>query len=117
MVIRIDKRAGGDGLRVIKAIGGLAEAIGLPAWTIVVGADADAANLDDALFHWLAHMSPERDRAVSVCGRRMAFDSTPKMPGDEVHGWPVREWPPLLRMPEGVRARVREIAADLSRRA
>ncbi len=98
LLMRIDKRAGGDGLRAIKAIGGLADEIGLPAWTIVVGADDLPVGLDGTLFHWLAHMSPERDRSLSVCGRRVAFDSTPKMRGDEVRGYPVREWPPLLRM-------------------
>ena len=54
--------------------------------------------MNNPFFHWLAHMSPERDRSLSVCGRRVAFDSTPKMPGDDQHGYPVRDWPPILRM-------------------
>ncbi len=102
LILRIDKKAGGDGLRAIKAIGGIADEVSLPAWTIVVGAEHEPKGLDGALFHWLAHMSPERDRTVSLCGRRIAFDSTPKMTGDEVGGWPVREWPPILRMGDRV---------------
>ena len=98
LLMRIDKRAAGDGLRAIKAIGDIANDVGLPAWTIIVGADADLADMNNPLFHWLAHMSPERDRSLSVCGRRVAFDSTPKMPGDDQHGYPVRDWPPILRM-------------------
>ncbi len=97
MFIKVDKRAAGDGEKCIKAIGGLADEIVLPRWTVVVGPDAELANLDDALFHWLANMSPERDRFTSVCGRRVAFDATPKMPGDERGGWPVRKWPPIIR--------------------
>ncbi len=62
--------------------------------------------MDSPLFHWLAHMSPERDRSLTICGRRTAFDSTPKMPGDEVRGYPVRAWPPILRMSEDVRRTV-----------
>ncbi len=98
LIVRIDKTRAGDGLAVIKAIGGLADHVMIPAYTVVVGADADLARLDDALFHWLAHMSAERDRWLSKCGRRVAFDSTPKVKGDEVGGWPVRAWPEILKM-------------------
>jgi len=107
LLIRIEKKAAGDGARAIKAIGGLTEDVTIPPWTIVVGTDADLSNPDDALFHWLAHMSPERDRYLSVCGRRVAFDSTPKMPGDERDEHPVRGWPPILKMDEATDARTR----------
>jgi 4-hydroxy-3-polyprenylbenzoate decarboxylase len=106
LIMKIDKRAGGDGLRVIKDLAAIASEVAIPAWTIVVGADQLPEGIDGSLFHWLAHMAPERDRSLSVCGRRVAFDSTPKMPGDEARGWPVREWPPLLSMPQAVRDRV-----------
>jgi 4-hydroxy-3-polyprenylbenzoate decarboxylase len=103
LLIRTDKQAAGDGAKVIKALGGITEEVSVPPWTIVVGPDADLANLDMTLFHWLAHMSPERDRYPSDCGRRVAFDSTPKLSGDEAHGHPVRRWPPIIRMSEDVR--------------
>lgn len=106
LLVKIQKQRGGDGLRFIKALGGLADEIALPRWTIVVGPEADVSNTDDALFHWCANYSPERDRFVSVCGRRAAFDATPKMQGDERDGWPVREWPPVIRMDEATRALV-----------
>jgi 4-hydroxy-3-polyprenylbenzoate decarboxylase len=106
LLAKIDKKVAGDGLRAIKAIGGIAEEVALPPWTIIVGPDADLGSLDDAFFHWLANMSPERDRQTSVCGRRIAFDATPKMPGDEVGGWPVRQWPPIIRMSDDVRRTV-----------
>ncbi len=111
MFVKIDKRSGedggggGDGERCIKAIGAspLMDEIVLPRWTVVVGPDADLANLDDALFHWQANMSPDRDRYLTVCGRRVAFDATPKVSGsaDERFGLPVRRWPVILRR-EGV---------------
>jgi len=100
LLVRAEKREPGDGERIIKALGGLTEVASLPRWTVVVGPDADLADLDGALFHWAANMSPERDRRLSVCGRRIAFDATPKMPGDEHGGHPVREWPPIIRMDE-----------------
>lgn len=107
LLVRAEKAKAGDGARVIKALGAIAGEVMLPRWTIVVGAEADIASTDEALFHWQAHAAPERDRYLSVCGRRVAFDATPKMAGDERDGHPVRDWPPLLRMDEAVRARVR----------
>jgi 3-polyprenyl-4-hydroxybenzoate decarboxylase len=105
-LIRVEKKEAGDGARVIKTIGALTEEVTLPPWTIVVGPAADVADVDSAMFHWLANMSPERDRYLSVCGRRVAFDATPKMAGDEARGWPVRAWPPLIRMSGEVSERV-----------
>jgi 4-hydroxy-3-polyprenylbenzoate decarboxylase len=106
LLVRIRKDAAGDGDRLIKTLGSLADQIALPRWTIVVGPDAGLDRIDDALFHWMAHASPDRDRTLSVCGRRVAFDATPKLPGDERLGQPVRDWPPVLAMSEAVRSRI-----------
>jgi hypothetical protein len=43
---------------------------------------------------------------VSACGRRVAFDGTPKVPGDGAHGLPVRDWPPIITMDQAVDTRV-----------
>jgi len=101
-----DVARAGEGAAIIKAIGAIASDVRLPRWTIVVGPDADLANMDDVLFHWLAHSSPERDRYTSVCGRRVAFDATPKVKGDERNAEPVRSWPPILRMDEAIVSKV-----------
>jgi 4-hydroxy-3-polyprenylbenzoate decarboxylase len=107
LLVRMTKERGGEGARVIKALGALpGEA--LPRWTLVVGPEADIGDLDSVFFHWLAHFAPERDRHVSVCGRRVALDGTPKMKGDERHGEAVRDWPPIIRMAEEVDRRVAE---------
>ncbi|MBM4108970.1 MAG: hypothetical protein FJ255_09225 [Phycisphaerae bacterium] len=106
LLVRIDKQQAGDGARVIKALGSLTGEAAIPRWTLVVGPDADVARFDDAAFHWLANACPERDRFLSVCGRRVAFDATPKVPGDEREGRPVRAWPPILEMSREVRDRV-----------
>ncbi len=106
LLVRLDKEQPGDGMKFIKALGGLADKIEVPRWTVVVGPDANISSIDDVLFHWVANMSPERDRFLSVCGRRVAFDATPKMPGDERNGFPVRGWPPTLKMSEDIRALV-----------
>ena len=39
-------------------------------------------------------------------GHKMGFDATKKVPGEEVGGHPVRDWPPEIRMDESVRALV-----------
>ncbi len=98
LLVRIAKREAGEGAALIKTLGGLTEEMGLPRWTVVVGPDVDLADIDGALFHWVANMSPERDRYDSTCGRRIAFDATPKSTGDQRGGWPVRPWPPLITM-------------------
>ncbi|MFT3685069.1 MAG: hypothetical protein QM783_09115 [Phycisphaerales bacterium] len=106
MLVRAAKKASGDGAKVVKAIGAAANDVAIPRWTVVVGDDADLASIDDALFHWLAHSAPDRDAYLSVCGRRIAFDATPKMPGeDERHGLPVRAWPPIIAMEPGATER------------
>ena len=108
LLIRLDKRAAGEGAAFIKTLGGLTDAVALPRWIVVAGPDADVASFDDALFHWAANCAPDRDSFLSVCGRRIAFDATPKRPGDERNGLPVRDWPPLIRMAPEVTRRVRE---------
>lgn len=122
LLVFIHKTEAGQGRATIKALGGLAEDNLLPRWTLVLGEEALRADsldgvrsrgerstrfdLDHALFHWLAHSSPDRDRHVSKCGRRIAFDATPKMAGDEHLGLPVRSWPPMLKMSDEIRDRV-----------
>lgn len=106
LLVRIAKQHAGDGAKTIKALGGLISECGLPRWTLVVGDDSELANLDDALFHWMANAAPDRDRSLSLCGRRVAFDATPKLRGDEAKGQPVRDWPPILRMSAEVRTAI-----------
>jgi len=106
LLVRLAKEHAGDGAKFIKALGGLTGACLLPRWTVIVGADSSIENPDEALFHWMANTSPDRDRYLSVCGRRIAFDATSKLPGDEAHGQPVREWPPLIRMDRHTRESV-----------
>jgi hypothetical protein len=72
---------------------------------VVVGRDAPLA--DDVLpfFHWLAHMDAGRD--LARVGDRVGFDATAKSAGDARPGWPVRDWPPIVRYPDDVLARAR----------
>ncbi|MFM9959084.1 MAG: UbiD family decarboxylase domain-containing protein [Phycisphaerales bacterium] len=103
MFIKARKDNPGDGAKVIEALGTLPNEVEMPRWTVVVGPDADAARFDDALFHWTAQCAFERDAHLSKCGRRIAFDATPKLPGDERHAQPVRAWPPILRTDDATR--------------
>ncbi|MCW5765912.1 MAG: UbiD family decarboxylase [Phycisphaeraceae bacterium] len=116
LLVRLDKRAAGAGAELVRALGPLPNEAQLPRWTVLVGADADIANTNDALFHWLAQSSPDRDMFLSVCGRRVVFDATAKGPGDERQGLPVRDWPPILRMPREVLERSGAAAEALGAR-
>jgi len=107
LFVKMKKAAAGDGERMIKALGSLGDGESLPRWTVVVGEDADAASFDDVMFHWAANVAHERDTHLSKCGRRIAFDATPKVAGDMRNGYPVRDWPPILKMEDAVRTRVK----------
>lgn len=74
-----------------------------PPMLIVAGADVNIDDPCDALFHWLANIDAGRDMRVMRLATRetLAFDATPKRPGDPAR-LPIREWPPILRMTEEI---------------
>jgi len=96
-----------------------------PSRVIVLDAAVDVDNPDEALFHWLAHTDVGRDArgvgAEPVPGTAPApgslaveiYDATPKLPGDEALGLPVRDWPPLLKMDPAVISAVEARRAEL----
>ncbi|MFO0858848.1 MAG: UbiD family decarboxylase [Phycisphaerales bacterium] len=106
LLVQIQKQNAKDGANVIKALGDIPNHTQLPRYIIVVDRSADISNFDDVLFHWLAHSSHDRDQTLSICGRRIAYDATPKLPGDERNSQPVRNWPPLLRISDEIRTRI-----------
>lgn len=105
--------------RVMHAIWGA----GQMAWTkmiVVVDEDVDVHDQDEVLFHLAANVDPGRDIEIVNgpldildhaaprlgAGHKMGIDATRKIPGEEVGGNPVRDWPPILRMPKEVQERV-----------
>lgn len=103
-----------DGAAVIERLWQLAaEGLALPPYTVVLGPAVDPGDTDAAMFHLCAHADASRDlhRWASPDNQRhaIAFDATPKLPGDERNGEPVRQWPPLLSMPEQVARRAAEV--------
>jgi 4-hydroxy-3-polyprenylbenzoate decarboxylase len=107
LLVRAKKDAPGDGRRVIAAL----EALGtsLPPFAIILGPDVDIQNTDEALFHWCAHSDAGRDSVRIGIGNTatLAFDATPKLPGDEANLEPVRPWPPVLTISTEIQARIR----------
>lgn len=75
-----------------------------PAFVVLLGRDVRLRDLDDALFHWCAHLDAKRDTSPQLPLRggdtvhRLVFDSTPKSPADARYGLPARTWPPVIRM-------------------
>ena len=76
---------------------------------IILGPDVDIHNTDEALFHWCAHSDAGRDSVRIGAGSTatLAFDATPKLPGDEANSEPVRPWPPVLTVSAEIQARIR----------
>lgn len=111
LFLRIRKAAGGDGVRIGVEVAGRLAAAGLRVPVIMpLGPDVNVQNIDEALFHWCANFDFGRDARLIgddgvgvVC---QVFDATPKMPGDESAGLPVRDWPPIITMSEEIRTRV-----------
>lgn len=122
LLVSIRKQSAGDGAALIERIWSLgdaprAEPVHEPAYIVVLEETVDVRRLDEAMFHWCAHTDASRDlfRWVSPDGRRhrVAFDATPKLPGDERNGQPVRPWPPMLSMDRSVERRVAERWSEL----
>lgn len=106
LLVKMRKERGGDGRRVLETIRAMGPE--MPAqFVIALGEDADLSDVDNALFRWCAHCDAGRDMFVDAdAGGRAFFDGTPKMPGDEANGEPVRDWPPILRVDDEMRAQV-----------
>lgn len=117
--IKIRKEYPLQARRVMHAIWGA----GQMSWTkflVVVDEHVNVHDLDEVLFYWAANCDPGRDVEVVNgpldildhaaprlgAGHKMGFDATAKVPGEEVHGHPVRDWPRVLEMDEATRALV-----------
>jgi len=96
---------------------------GQMAWTkfiIVVDEEVDVHDQDAVLFHLCANCDPGRDVEVVNgpldildhaaprlgAGHKMGFDATRKIPGEEVGGNPVRDWPTFQVMDDATKAKV-----------
>ncbi|MEM8835322.1 MAG: UbiD family decarboxylase, partial [Planctomycetota bacterium] len=98
-------------------------------FVVLLGEHVNIENPDEALFHWCANFSPDRDlyRGQGSSGSVVIFDATPKTPctaaerapggeGDPghaglvtpMHAQPARPWPPVLEMDEATKRKVDE---------
>ncbi|MHC4428770.1 MAG: hypothetical protein ACYS0D_09265, partial [Planctomycetota bacterium] len=101
--VGVAKSEPGQGERAIRRVwSDAAEGVG----ELVVAVDVSVAleDWEQVLFHFCANTDPARDLIRS--GPRIGFDATPKHPGDERNGEPVRAWPPIIAMTEAVREQV-----------
>lgn len=103
---------------------------GQMAWTkviIVVDEEVDVHDQDAVLFHMAANVDPSRDIEITQgpldildhassrlgAGGKLGIDATRKWPGEEVGGYPVRSWPPIIAMDGRTKARVDQIWSQL----
>ena len=117
--IKIRKEYPLQARRVMHAIWGA----GQMAWTkmiVVVDEDVDVHDHEEVLFHLCANCDPGRDVEVVHgpvdildhaaprlgAGHKIGFDATAKIPGEEVGGHPVRDWPTRIVMTPEMKAQV-----------
>ena len=88
-------------------------------YLVVVDADVNVQNTSEVLFHLCANTDPERDTIFTrgpadvldhatseiAIGSKLGIDATRKLPGEGFK----RPWPPLITMPEEIRAKVQQI--------
>ena len=88
-------------------------------YIVVVDADVDVHNTSDVLFHLCANTDPQRDSIFTkgpadvldhatsemAIGSKLGIDATKKLPGEGFK----RIWPPLIKMDEGVKAKVEKL--------
>jgi 4-hydroxy-3-polyprenylbenzoate decarboxylase len=92
-------------------------------YIVVVDADCDVHNTSEVLFRLCANTDPQRDTtfirnpsdsldhapSTPNVGSHMGFDATRKLPAEGYH----RGWPALVKMDEGVKAKVAAVAKRL----
>ncbi|MEM1107411.1 MAG: UbiD family decarboxylase domain-containing protein [Planctomycetota bacterium] len=119
--IKIKKEYPLQARRVMHAVWGA----GQMAWTksiVVVDHDVNVHDHEEVLFHLLSNADPGRDIEFANgpldildhaaprlgAGTKIGLDATRKIPGEEVNGQPVRDWPTILNMNEDIIQRVTE---------
>ncbi len=117
--IKIRKEYPLQARRVMHAVWGA----GQMAWTkmiIVVDHDVDVHDHEQVLFHLCANFDPGRDIEIVNgpldildhaaprlgAGHKIGLDATRKIPGEEAHGHPVRDFPDILSMAPDIRSLV-----------
>ena len=87
-------------------------------YIVVVDEDVDVHNTSEVLFRLCANTDPQRDSIFTkgpadvldhattelAVGTKLGIDATRKLPGEGHH----RGWPPIIRMDEAVKAKVRK---------
>ena len=124
--IKIRKEYPLQARRIMHAIWGA----GQMAWTkmiVVVDHDVDVHDVDDVMFRVAANVDPGRDLEIVNgpldildhaaprlgAGHKLGLDATAKIPGEEVGGNPIRDWPPILTMSKAVRDRIDQRWSEL----
>lgn len=123
--IKIKKEYPLQARRVMHAVWGA----GQMAWTksiVVVDEDVNVHDHEEVLFHLMANADPGRDLELVNgpldildhaaprigAGTKIGVDATRKIPGEEVNGHPVRDWPSILNMSDDIKQRVDERWAE-----
>lgn len=118
--IKIRKEYPLQARRVMHAIWGA----GQMAWTkmiVVVDESVNVHDHEEVMFHLCANCDPGRDIEIVNgpldildhaaprlgAGHKIGYDATAKIPGEEVNGHPVRDFPPILEMSDDIKQKVK----------
>ena len=88
-------------------------------YIVVVDADVDVHNTSEVLFRLCANTDPQRDSIFTkgpadvldhattemAMGSKLGIDATKKLPGEGFK----RPWPPLIKMDETVKVKVKQL--------
>jgi 4-hydroxy-3-polyprenylbenzoate decarboxylase len=107
--IAVDKKSAGDGVPAIEDLWRSCPE-GVADFVIAVNSSVTMSDWQQVLFHWCANTDPGRD--MYALGKRIAFDATSKLKGDERHGQPVRDYPPIIEMDANVIRSIQSRARD-----
>ncbi len=113
LLVKIRKTAAGQGRAACRrvlaelAAGPASQPAAGPRFVVVLGEAVEITDINDAMFHFCANCDVSRDLVEPAAGSAVvAFDATPKLPGDEYNGRPVRVWPPIIRVNTQIAERI-----------
>jgi 4-hydroxy-3-polyprenylbenzoate decarboxylase len=114
--IAVERRAAGAGIDAIESLWNRVPE-GCADFVVAVDSSVDVRDWQQVMFHLCANFDPGRDMIRR--GTRLGLDATRKIPGaglglgpgagaagDDRHGQPVRDFPPLIEMDEATRSLV-----------
>ena len=116
-ILSIRKQYAWQAYKIMHGLWGMGQMM-FSKYIVIVDEDVDVHDTSQVLFRLCANTDPQRDSVFTrgpsdvldhatselATGSKLGFDATRKMAGEGFH----RPWPPLIKMPPEILARMRE---------